>query len=161
MYVPFNQLPNTSRVWIYMSNTPLSDLEEKNIQDKLQSFCEKWTQHKNDLKTSFLIKYKHFIVIAVDESYQAISGCGINKSIKLIQKIEQELSIELMNRLLTGFIDDDTVKIVPLSTFKEYIKSKKITKNTVVFNNLAATKLAFEKEWEVSINNSWHARFLN
>jgi hypothetical protein len=47
-----------------------------------------------------------------------------------------------------------------MSDFKEFIKSNKITSETIVFNNMISTKEELETQWEVSVNNSWHKRFL-
>jgi hypothetical protein len=39
-------------------------------------------------------------------------------------------------------------------------KQKAVSKNTIVFNNLVATKEEYENHWEVPAEESWHARFL-
>jgi hypothetical protein len=35
-----------------------------------------------------------------------------------------------------------------------------ITDETVVFNNLVDTKEAFEKNWEISLGESWHKQLV-
>jgi hypothetical protein len=47
-----------------------------------------------------------------------------------------------------------------MADFQKYAKLEKITSNTVVFNNMVATKAEFEKNWEVTADKSWHKRFL-
>jgi len=56
--------------------------------------------------------------------------------------------------------DDDDINIVKMSDFKEFTKSNKITSETIVFNNMISTIEELETKWEVSVNNSWHKRFL-
>jgi chemotaxis regulatin CheY-phosphate phosphatase CheZ len=161
MYAPFESLPDTSKIWIYLSSKEFSETEVSDLSEKLEHFCSKWTRHGEDLKASFTIKYNRFIVLAVDESYNEISGCAINKSIKLMQKIEQEFDLDLMNRLQTAFQKDNQLQVTDLNTFKQYAASGKVNAQTTVYNNLATTKAAFKKQWEVPASESWHARFLN
>ena len=66
----------------------------------------------------------------------------------------------MMNKMNISFKDDDHINIVTMSDFKEFIKSNKITSETIVFNNMISTKEELETQWEVSLNNSWHKRFL-
>jgi len=161
MYVPFDTMPDEAKIWIYMSNIELNENQLTQLNEKLLLFCNKWTKHNEDLKSSFAIKYNRFIILAVDESFNEISGCAINKSIKLIQNIESEFDIELMNRLNTAFQKDDKIEVVSLPDFKMLAQAEKINGTTIVFNNLATTKVSFEKDWEIPAGKSWHARFLN
>lgn len=161
MLVDFNTLPDTSRLWIYMSNKTFSQEQESYITEKMTKFCTRWNHHKNDLKSSFELKYKRFIILAVDESYNEVSGCSINKSIKLMKKFEKELDLDLMNRLNTAFKEGDKMQVVDLSTFKEMAKRKKLDNKTIVFNNLVDTKAAYNNTWEVPASASWHGRFLS
>jgi hypothetical protein len=70
------------------------------------------------------------------------------------------MGVDMMNKMNISFKDDDHINIVTISDFKEFIKSNKITSETIVFNNMISTKEELETQWEVSLNNSWHKRFL-
>lgn len=161
MFVEFNTMPASSRVWIYLSDTLLSDKQVSELEEKLTHFCTKWTRHGEALKSSFLIKHNRFIILAVDESYQEISGCAINKSIKLMKDLEEEYYLQLMNRLNMAYITNEEISVVDFNEFKELAKQNSINADTLVFNNLVETKAAFEKEWQIPASQSWHARFLN
>lgn len=161
MLVDFKSLPDTSRLWVYMSDKVFSAEQEAYINEKMTKFCTRWNHHKNDLKSSYELKYNQFIILAVDESYHEVSGCSINKSIKLMKKIEDKLDLDLMNRLNTAFKEGEQMQVVDLNTFKDFAKNQKINENTIVFNNLAATKSAYLNTWEVAASESWHARYMN
>jgi hypothetical protein len=49
---------------------------------------------------------------------------------------------------------------VKLADFQRYAKEQKVTLETIVFNNMVATKQDFENNWEVPARESWHKRFL-
>ncbi|MEM6541092.1 MAG: ABC transporter ATPase, partial [Bacteroidota bacterium] len=48
----------------------------------------------------------------------------------------------------------------PLTDFKKMAKARSVSKNTIVFNNLVATKREYLESWEVPAEESWHARFM-
>jgi hypothetical protein len=160
MFVEYKELPGTSRVWVYQSDREFSQEEIEYISAKAILFIDNWTRHGDDLKGSFTIKYNQFLVIAVDESFNNTSGCSIDASVRFIKSLEDELRIDLMNKLNVSFKDGDRINIVSLSEFQDFAKAKKITENTIVFNNMVDTKSSLERNWEVSAKDSWHNRFL-
>ncbi|MFC4269821.1 ABC transporter ATPase [Polaribacter marinivivus] len=160
MYTPYKNLPNNSRVWIYQSNREFTEKEIAFISTKAEEFINSWTRHGDDLKGSFTIKYNQFLVLAVDESFNNVSGCSIDASVHFIQALEKELQLNLMDKLNVTFKNGNHINLVRLSDFQKFAKEHKITQETIVFNNMVATKEDFENSWEVPAKDSWHKRFL-
>ncbi|WP_298881390.1 ABC transporter ATPase [uncultured Polaribacter sp.] len=160
MFTEYNNLPNTSRVWIYQSDREFTEKEIEFISSKAVEFINQWTRHGDDLKGSFTIKYNQFFVLAVDESFNNVSGCSIDSSVRFIQKIENELKLDLMNKMNVTFKDNNNINLVKLSDFQRFAKEQKVTTETIVFNNMVATKADFENNWEIKAKDSWHKRFL-
>ena len=158
MFVEFDKIPDTSRIWIYQSNREFSSEEVNVIKFNAKKFIENWTRHGDDLKGSFTIVYNRFIVIAVDENFANVSGCSIDASVRFIQQIQSELNVDLLNKLHIAFKTNDDVNSVSLNDFRSFIASDKITHDTIVFNNLVNTKADFESKWEVPAKESWHQR---
>jgi len=158
MFVEFDKMPDTSRIWIYQSNREFSSEEENVIKRNTKKFIDNWTRHGDDLKGSFTMVYNRFVVIAVDENFANVSGCSIDASVRFIQQIQSELNIDLLNKLHIAFKTNDDVNSVSLNDFRLFIASDKITQNTIVFNNLVNTKADFESKWEVPAKESWHQR---
>jgi hypothetical protein len=160
MFTEYKNLPSNSRVWIYQADRVFTEQEIAVISSKAIEFIEQWTRHGDNLKGSFTIKYKQFLVIAVDESFNDVSGCSIDASVRFVQQLESELKIDLMNKMNVSFKDGEHINIVKLADFQKFAKEEKITKKTIVFNNMVQTKAAIETEWEVPASQSWHNRFL-
>ena len=158
MFVEFDKMPDTSRIWIYQSNREFSSEEENVIKRNTKKFIDNWTRHGDDLKGSFTMVYNRFVVIAVDENFANVSGCSIDASVRFIQQIQSELNVDLLNKLHIAFKTNDDVNSVSLNDFRLFIASDKITQNTIVFNNLVNTKADFESKWEVPAKESWHQR---
>ena len=79
---------------------------------------------------------------------------------RFIKELEQELQIDLMDKMNVSFKDGENINIVKLPQFQEFAKEEKVTSKTTVFNNMVNTKHDFENKWEVPANESWHGRFL-
>lgn len=158
MFVEFDKMPDTSRIWIYQSNREFSSEEINVITLNAKKFIENWTRHGDDLRGSFTMVYNRFVVIAVDENFANVSGCSIDASVRFIQQIQSELNVDLLNKLHIAFKTNDDVNSVSLNDFRSFIASDKITQDTIVFNNLVNTKADFESKWEVPAKESWHQR---
>ena len=160
MFTEYKNLPNNSRVWIYQSDREFREKEVEFISKKTEDFINQWTRHGDNLKGSFTIKYNQFLVLSVDESFNNVSGCSIDSSVRFIQELEKELKLDLMNKMNVSFKNNNTINIAKLSDFQKYAKDGKINQETIVFNNMVNTKEDFEKNWEVPAKQSWHKRFL-
>ncbi|PWG06346.1 ABC transporter ATPase [Polaribacter aquimarinus] len=160
MFTEYKNLPNNSRVWIYQSDREFTAKEVEFISTKAEEFINQWTRHGDDLKGSFTIKYNQFLVLAVDESFNNVSGCSIDSSVRFIQQLEQDLELDLMNKMNITFKDNEHINLVKLSDFQKFAAVKKITPETIVFNNMVNTKQDFETSWEIPAKESWHKRFL-
>lgn len=160
MYTAYKNLPNNSRVWIYQANREFTPEEITIIEEKAIAFINSWTRHGDDLKGSFTIKYNQFLIIAVDESFNNVSGCSIDASVHFIQSLEKELEVDLMDKMNISFKDGNHINLVKLADFQKFVKEQKIHSETIVFNNMIATKEDFENNWEVPAKQSWHKRFL-
>ena len=161
MLVDFNTLPETSRVWIYQANRSFAENEIEEIKSKLDVFIENWTAHGSDLQSGYEIKYKRFIVIALNQSLNAATGCSIDASVHFIQQLEKEYNVDLMDKMNVSYKQGEFIAYKPLNEFKQMAKQRAVSKNTIVFNNLVANKAEYLENWEVPASESWHSRFLN
>lgn len=159
MYVPFEEMPDHSRIWIYQSNRKFSDEEVQVIEQKLQEFTEQWVAHSTPLQTSFIVKYNRFIVLVVDQEVHAASGCSIDASVRVIQDLEKQFEVDLMDKMNVTFRTGEFIAYKDLADFKKMAKSKAVSAETIVFNNLVNDLGEFKDFWEVPAAESWHSRF--
>ncbi|MDB4144253.1 ABC transporter ATPase [Flavobacteriaceae bacterium] len=160
MLVNFNSLPGTARIWIYQCNRSFTDAEVEEITQSLTLFLKNWTAHGADLQAGFEIKYKRFIVIALDQQINAATGCSIDASVKFIQDLESTYKVDLMDKMNVSYKQGDYVAYKSLIDFKKMAKDKAVSKNTIVFNNLVNSKAEYLEFWEVPASESWHSRFV-
>lgn len=159
MHVDFESLIDSSKVWVYQSTREFTEKEVEEINEVLRNFVDTWKRHGKDLKASFQIRYNQFVILAVDESYNGISGCSIDASANMFKNIEDKYNVDMFNKLNTAFKYGDHINIVTLSDFQKYVKEDKINNKTIVFNNMITTKKELENRWELAAEDSWHSRY--
>ncbi|SFR48541.1 hypothetical protein SAMN04490243_2116 [Robiginitalea myxolifaciens] len=159
MLVEFDQLPDSSRIWVYQASRPFTEAETEALQSDMKAFLELWTAHGASLKAGFQLPYRRFIVIGLDQSQHGASGCSIDASVRFIQELEQRLDLILLDRMNVTFRQGEYIAYKPLKEFSEMAKNKAVSAKTVVFNNLVATKQEYLEDWEVPAGESWHKRF--
>jgi hypothetical protein len=159
MYVPFENLPPESRIWIYQSNRKFSDEEFAAIETDLKAFIDTWASHGTSLEASYRLKYNRFIILAVNPEVQAATGCSIDSSVQFIQNLEKKYEVDLLDKMNVTFKLGEHIAHKPLIEFKKMAKEKAVSGNTIVFNNLVNTIEEWNESWEVPAAESWHSRF--
>lgn len=153
-------MPDNARLWVYQSNKILSDAEVKNFETEGAKFIDGWAAHGASLKASFDVLHHLFVVIAVDEEQAMASGCSIDKSVHFVKGLEQNLSLNLMDRMQVAYRSGNEIKVCKLSEFEKLAAQGLVNETTIVFNNMVTSKSAFDKEWEVPLKQSWQSRVL-
>lgn len=156
----FSEFPETSRLWVFMSNETFTHGMLDTIHAQLKHFLTQWNTHGKNLTSAYEIIDNRFIVIAADESRVAASGCSIDSLSYLIQELEQEVKIVLTNRMLIAYTNGNGIKTDLLPAFKEKLKNNELDTNTYVYDNSVSTVGEFRKRWFSLLNDSWAARFI-
>jgi len=128
MLVEFNTLPEDSRVWIYQANRSFSEVELEEIKSKLDVFITNWTAHGSDLNAGYDIRYKRFIIIALNQSVQNATGCSIDASVHFIQELEKDYNVDLMDKMNVSYKQGEFVAYKPLKDFRKMAKQKAVPK---------------------------------
>ena len=160
MIVDFNKLPDNSRLWIYQSNRDFSDNEITEIKSLTESFLVNWQAHNKELEVSYKVKYKRFIILGVNESFNSPGGCSIDLSIRFIKDLSKRINIDLLDRMNINYRDKEDIKCIRLNQFKELLNNNLINAETIIFNNLVKTKIDYMKNWESKVEDSWLSQFV-
>ena len=157
MFIPFQNLPDSSRIWIYQGERLLSNAEVEKINIKAEKFVNEWTAHNLTLHAGFEIFHNLFLVLAVDEKQNDASGCSIDKSVHFIRQLENDSQISLLYRFNIAYKKNNLIEVKPLNDFLKYFKEEKIASSLSVFNNLIQTKGELSTNWEIPLSQSWLA----
>ncbi|MBX2961288.1 MAG: hypothetical protein KF687_02180 [Cyclobacteriaceae bacterium] len=161
MFVPFDSLPGTARIWIYQADRKLNEVEKTTISSVLHSFTSQWTAHQQPLKASFAVLHDYFVVLAVDESYTEASGCSIDSSVAVIRQLCAQLDVDLLGRNKIAFYIDEQVHLIPINELKSKQQEGFWSANATVFDNTILTKDAFLSSWKTKAAGTWLNRYLS
>lgn len=159
MYVPFENISNSSRVWVFQSSRHLVSSEIEYIKKELLGFCQDWASHGHLLESSYLIQDERFIILAINESVHDASGCSIDKSIHIIKTIEQALGLNLLDKNLVTFLLNGQPKTVKLSELKTEVTEGILTEQSLVYNTLVSNKAEFLESFKTPAGDTWLKRY--
>jgi hypothetical protein len=144
-----------SRVWIYQSSRPFSEKEEIEINEQLHQFYIQWQAHGAPVKGWAKLLLQRFIVIMADETRVEVSGCSTDSSVKVIKSIERQYEVNLFDRLSITFLVKEKAEVLPMGQVQYAIDKGYIDSETLLFNNLVATKGDMFKNWLQPLKYSW------
>ena len=160
MFVEFEELGDSSKIWIYQADRFITTSEVKVIEETLTAFCGQWTAHGQPLRTSFKIVHHYFIILGVDERYSNASGCSIDGSVHTLKALQQELNIDFFDRSRVAFLINNEVKMYSIPDVKKFFSAREMDAKTLVFNSIITTKAELNTKWLVPAGESWIAKYL-
>jgi hypothetical protein len=159
--VPFDSLPDASRVWVFGSDRPLTEEGTKTLLEGVDEHLKNWKAHGEPLTVASQLRDHRFLVIAVDQSTAGATGCSIDGLYRVLQGLESKLGASLVGggrvfyRDGTGAVRSASRGDVPGLT-----KSGAITKDTVVFDTSLTDLGAFRSGFEKRSKESWIASLM-
>ena len=161
MLLPFNKLPDHSRIWIFQASRPLNSGEVSIISDELSAFTNEWTAHGIPLQASFDIRFQQFVILSADEHVQEASGCSIDDSVRKVKEIEGKIgSVDLFDRRRIAFLIDREVVTIQIEDLKKEFSNGVWHGGTLVFNNVIKSKGELSSGWLVPAEITWLKRYL-
>jgi hypothetical protein len=156
MYLPFNQMPDHSRVWVYQSDRKFTQVEKEEISEKLKQFCAQWNTHGNMMPTSFDIRYDQVIILAVDESQLGASGCSIDSSVRTLREIEQCFDINILDQGKVSFLSNPgSLEVSNLMGIKSKVTEGILQAETIVLNPVVSKKSDLDNNWLIKAKEIW------
>lgn len=143
----FPEMPGQSRVWTYLCNRPLNEEEANLVEDQIKKFTLSWKAHQKPLAAKGILVYNQYIVLAVDESIEKISGCSIDSSVHFIKAIEKHLEVDFFNRLNVLILDNEAPRLISYNEMGDF-------KGDFVFNPRIESLNELRENWLVEIKDA-------
>ncbi len=159
MYLPFEQIADTARIWIYQSNRAFTAAEQADILKRSEAFISEWTAHGSKLSSSVAVYHHQFLVMAVNEEAGLASGCSIDSAVRFIKSLEPAFGLNFFDRSQVAFFVNDQIVLMPLQKIKEKVAEGHIQENTRVFNNLIGNKTELQSQWLIPAKDSWLKKY--
>jgi hypothetical protein len=149
------------RIWIYTLSKELSDEQLVDFKNRCQIFVSGWTAHDVSLDASFDLYQNRLLIFKVNEDKYNASGCSIDKQLRFVKELEQTFAVELLNRLLVAYENNNQVEVIKSSQVKELLAVNQIAANTLVFDNTITESAQLETKWKQPLQSTWLAKYLS
>lgn len=150
-----NELPPSSRVWIFKAGRFLTEDEISQIQNEIALFMPQWAAHGKKLYAAGEIVDALWLVIALDQTKENASGCSIDSLTRWINTLEQKWNLSFTNRLLLAYADQDQIKLAPLQNLTQH----GLHAQSLVYDDTVQTLGEFFNR-KVKAQDCWVKRFL-
>jgi hypothetical protein len=161
MFVAFDQLPPSTRVWIYQASRALTPAEIASVQPLLARFAEEWTSHGRTLLASAEFRHQQFLVVGLDEGVAGASGCSIDASVRFVAQLEQRLGLQLLEKSQLAFLLNGDIELLPRTGLKQAVAAGALSPGTFYFDNTLATKGELDTLWPRPAGQTWLARYFS
>lgn len=154
--VPFENLPDASRVWIFGSDRPLTEEGTTALLKGVDEYLTSWKAHGEPLTVGSQLRDNRFLVIAVDQSTAGATGCSIDGLFRVLQGLEATVGANLVGGGRVFYRDNHAVvQSTTRDQIPALVQSGAITKDTVVFDTALTDLGAFRAGFEKRAKESW------
>lgn len=155
--IPFEQLPDNARLWIFNTARALTAEEREMLQRKLDRFVAEWAAHRKDLTAGYTIRHDRFILLGVDESKLPPSGCSIDAMVRFLRELGSATGIQIIDAPDICYRAGDAIACVERAEFTRRANNGDVDAGTVVFNGMV-DRLGdlLGGKWELPAGESWH-----
>ncbi|QXP64340.1 ABC transporter ATPase [Polaribacter sp. HaHaR_3_91] len=160
MFVDYSTITEEAKVWVYPSSRKFYPNEIEGIESKVKDFLENWKSDDENFKASYQFLYNRFIVLFADDENSTLTNSDIDTSVSFILGLQQEYEVELLDKMNACFKQGEYVQYKDLKDFKKLLKNKAVTAKSIIFDNLITTKVDFDNNWEIPLEESWYNRYL-
>jgi hypothetical protein len=157
--VPFANLPDDARVWVFASPDPIPDDLARVLLQQVDAYLADWHAHGVPLICAREWREGRFLVIAVDQSTAAASGCSIDALFRVLRSFGTNSGISLLGSGAVYYRDSEgRVRGVDRREFAKLVSLGELDPATPVFDTAVTTAGDYRAAFERSLAQSWHKR---
>ena len=159
--VPFDQLPDDSRAWVFSADRNLNEQQSSQVLAEVDRFLPTWTAHGSPLTVGRDWRHGRFLTIAVDQSSAGASGCSIDGLFRTLKSLEPKVGASLVTSGLVFFRDKTgAVQSVDREKFSDLGATGKISTDMTAFDPTVTTLREWRARFELPLRDSWHAKLI-
>ena len=160
--VAFDMLPDSSRVWVFGSDVPVTGNAADTLLRGVDAHLEQWHAHGAPLTVGRQWRDDRFLVVAVDQSTAGASGCSIDGLFRVLQQVQAEVGANLVGGGRVFFRDDTgAARAVNRDEVASLAAAGSITPDTVVFDTTLTDLGTWRACFERPAKDSWVGELLS
>jgi hypothetical protein len=141
------RFPDHSRIWIYTSNRPVSDSDQREMEKPVAEFLDQWAAHGNQLTAGAAWLNSYQMAVALDETAAGASGCSIDAQTRFMRKIGEEYSIDWFDRMSMIIEEDGEIRRVSFFELAEH-------PSALLYDGLVQRLSELRAKWPVPLTES-------
>src|SRR5579871_3557991 len=157
--VPFADLPDSARVWVFASERPLNGAPADTLLAHVDDFLANWRAHGVPLRCARDWRDDQFLAIGVDVNAENASGCSIDGLFRTLQSLERVVGSKLVGGGRFFFRDGNAVATASREQFADRVKAGSVTPETPVFDTSLIAARDWRTRFEQPAANTWMASF--
>lgn len=157
--VPFDTLPDSSRVWVFASDRALADARADTLLAAVDRFLADWKAHGVPLRCGRDWRDDRFLAIGVDVEAENASGCSIDVLFRTLQTLQREIGAQLVGAGRVFYRANGSIEATDRDDFKSRVASGAITRDTPVFDISITDAAAWRSRFEQPASTAWTAAF--
>jgi hypothetical protein len=159
--VPFDSLPDSSRIWVFGSDRPVTGGAAERLLGEVDRFLEQWRAHGEPLRCGRLWFDDRFLIVGVDQSTANASGCSIDGLFRILQTLERDTGAHLVGGGRVYYRDHSGVaQCVPRAELDGLVASGAIGPDTTVFDTSITDLGEWREGFERPARKTWVGELL-
>ncbi len=157
--VPFDELPDHGRLWVFPASRDLTDAEEHAFLAAVDEFLSQWAAHGVPLRSGRELVDRRFLLVGVDVDAEAPSGCSIDALVNRLRGLGDDLGVRLIDHAPIWFRSGTVVRSLPRAEFRALAAAGGVASDVPVFDT-TLTRIAQVREGglERPAAESWHGK---
>ncbi len=137
----FSRLSPHARLWIWAASRAISSEEAAALQAAMNTFLETWSSHERPIRGASALIEQRMLLIGGEIPDGDISGCGIDKSVRLLERVAKDHGFEWLPGLDVLFRrgSDAPLESLPRSLFREAADMGRLGPQTIVVDRTIGT----------------------
>jgi hypothetical protein len=154
--VPFESLPDASRVWVFGSDRALTGEDAERLLADVDRFLGQWKAHGVPLSCARDWRDAHLLTVGVDSTVESASGCSIDGLFRILQSIERPLGTRFLGGGRIFYRDESgRVQCVTRDRLPDLAKSHQVNSDTPVFDTGLTTAGEWRSRFESPASATW------
>ena len=156
----FPDFPDDARLWVHVTDRPLTEDEETALLGRLEAFTEGWSHHRHRIHGRFRLVGGRVLVVAGYAEGHDVGGCGIDALMRTLETAALDLGFGFAPALHVVYRNAESrVQTCARPAFRAHVQAGRITAETPVFDpGLTRLGDARAQGLERPARASWHAR---
>src|SRR5262252_7348453 len=131
--VPFTQLPDSARVWVFGSDRPLVGAAADSLLASVDQFLSEWRAHGVPLRCARDWRDDRFLAVGVDVNEENASGCSIDGLFRTLQQLQRAIGAQLVGGGRVFVRGESGIETMSREELVQRIADGGVTKETPVF----------------------------